>query len=425
MIFNSNVVEVLNLDDVQFQFKMKNFSIRNRRWLPPILLLVVLLISSKTWASPPNWTVNPAHFQFNMNVLARLKTNGVFDNSSQNLVGVFVGNELRGVATPILLSGSAYFFGSIYSNSYADEVLSFRVFVQSDDKIYNSTDVLTFQHNGFSGKFDAPFQVKICRVYSTTTSVIEPTCNGSSNGTIFSNPAGIGAPFTYLWSNGKTTKNINLLPAGTFTVTVTDAGGCISTKTTVLSQPSIINFAVNYVANAPGYDAIFTTSGGTGSFTFNRTGMPTNDFKVATDPVFDHLGANTTFVFKAKDAKGCLKSVIKKTPTSAPSMPSGGQMVERNFLEDSNQTAQLVVFPNPSDDILNVDFFSENIGNHPIRGQIFVVDLFGRPRFFEKIGFEASQTFQISVKNLPSGIYTLIFKDEEGQVFAERFLVEN
>ncbi len=344
------------------------------------MLAIIFFPNLKILALPPNWTVNPAQFQFSMSLLGRLQTNSVFDNSAQNMVGVFVGNELRGVATPILVGGAAYFFTTVYSNSYIGEVLNFKIFVQSDDKIYASTDVLSFRHNDFSGKFDAPFLVKICREYALASSTINPTCNGSANGTIFTTVNGFASAYTYLWSNGKTTKNINLLPAGSFTVTVTDPGGCISTKTTVLAQPPTINFAVNFMANAPGFDANFTVSGGTPTFVFNRTYMVATDFRVATDPIFDHLAANTTFVFKARDANGCLKSVIKKTPATA--VPSNGAS-DRNgiFLKNILSENQFVLFPNPTDNELKINFLNEE----PVVGQVEVFNQLGQKVLVEII----------------------------------------
>ncbi len=49
---------------------------------------------------------------------------------------------------------------------------------------------------------------------------------GSSNNTITTNFIGGTPPYSYLWSNGASTQNVSNLPAGTYTVTVTDANGC-------------------------------------------------------------------------------------------------------------------------------------------------------------------------------------------------------
>lgn len=64
---------------------------------------------------------------------------------------------------------------------------------------------------------------------------------GASDGYISTSINSGTAPFTYAWSNGATTQNIVNLPAGTYTLTVTDSKGCTSTKSAVVTAPSSIN----------------------------------------------------------------------------------------------------------------------------------------------------------------------------------------
>ena len=45
------------------------------------------------------------------------------------------------------------------------------------------------------------------------------------------------APFTYLWSNGDVTEDLNEIPAGSYDVIVTDSNGCTSTRIMSLSEP--------------------------------------------------------------------------------------------------------------------------------------------------------------------------------------------
>jgi hypothetical protein len=61
--------------------------------------------------------------------------------------------------------------------------------------------------------------------------------NGGSNGNIDLTVAGGTGPFTYTWSNGATTQDLNNLSAGCYYVTVTDAAGCSATHEACVCQP--------------------------------------------------------------------------------------------------------------------------------------------------------------------------------------------
>ncbi len=57
-------------------------------------------------------------------------------------------------------------------------------------------------------------------------SIIHEQCPGYANGSIDITPAGGTAPYSFSWSNGQTTEDINNLTQGTYSVTVTDNNGC-------------------------------------------------------------------------------------------------------------------------------------------------------------------------------------------------------
>ena len=50
---------------------------------------------------------------------------------------------------------------------------------------------------------------------------------GGADGAIALNVTGGTPPYTYAWSNGATEPNLMDLPAGIYTVLVTDANGCV------------------------------------------------------------------------------------------------------------------------------------------------------------------------------------------------------
>ncbi len=247
----------------------------------------------------------------------------------------------------------------------------------------------------------------------TTFSVIDVTCFGGENGTVFATITGGTAPYSYDWSNGKHTKNINLLAAGNYTQTVTESGGCTVSNTATVDEPDALGMAVTATATT----ATITAFGGTPGYLYLRTGIPA---VYAPNPVFTGLTPNMIYIFKTKDANGCLKSVIKKLPASAPLIPGGGQNAptfERNSIENDQQFA---VFPNPVSEILNVEFLSDE----KISGQIAVVDLLGRIIFSENIEIENESVFQIPVKNFAASGYSIIFRNENGKVEAVRFVVD-
>lgn len=112
--------------------------------------------------------------------------------------------------------------------------------------------------------------------FSTTN----PSCsvNGSINATITNGLA----PYTFLWSNGKTTEDISNLSAGTFTLTVTGANGCSSSQTATLSSTTTAPTATTLITDAAcgttNGSIDLTVSGGTSPYTYSwSNGKTTQD----------------------------------------------------------------------------------------------------------------------------------------------------
>jgi gliding motility-associated-like protein len=76
-------------------------------------------------------------------------------------------------------------------------------------------------------------------VSGTPTDVL---CAGSTNGTITTNAIGGVTPYTYLWSNGSTTSDLNNLTIGSYTVTVRDANGCTISNSWSINSPLPVSF---------------------------------------------------------------------------------------------------------------------------------------------------------------------------------------
>jgi gliding motility-associated-like protein len=121
----------------------------------------------------------------------------------------------------------------------------------------------------FTAKPASPFTI------SLTPSVFNGfniNCNGGSDGSIDLTITGGTLPFTFIWSNGFTTEDIFSLPAGTYTVTVTDFDGDSQTDSITLTEPPVINtggIVTDVTCNGDNNGSInITVTGGTGVFTF-------------------------------------------------------------------------------------------------------------------------------------------------------------
>lgn len=131
-----------------------------------------------------------------------------------------------------------------------------------------------------------------------TATPSDAACFGGSTGSVNLGFTGGQSPFSFFWSSGQTTQNIQNQPVGLFSVTLTDGKGCTATVSNIeIGQPEIIEISttwddVNCFGGADGKIGTTITGGtspfawkwsGPGGFTsFNQnlTNLPTGDFNL-------------------------------------------------------------------------------------------------------------------------------------------------
>ncbi len=147
-------------------------------------------------------------------------------------------------------------------------------------------------------------------VISAGVTFTHPTCS-QSNGTIDITPSGGVSPYTYLWSTGATTQDLQNGGPGTYTVKITDANGCSVDKIYALRINNTLSLTYLVTPTSCLDDASgainLSVSGGTAPYTYlwqdavtteDRSGLTAGVYKVT---VTDAGGCSSTLnisVFK-------------------------------------------------------------------------------------------------------------------------------
>ncbi|MDR1202098.1 MAG: SprB repeat-containing protein [Tannerellaceae bacterium] len=117
---------------------------------------------------------------------------------------------------------------------------------------WNTGDTTTMVADAVSGKYmiyvtdsrgcEASTIVRVTAPSNMNVTGIthDPACLGSSNGSIELVITGGQAPYIYKWSTGATTPVLNAVPAGNYTVIVSDQSGCSFFQSFVLKDPEAI-----------------------------------------------------------------------------------------------------------------------------------------------------------------------------------------
>ncbi|HYG53177.1 MAG TPA: choice-of-anchor L domain-containing protein, partial [Flavobacteriales bacterium] len=215
---------------------------------------------------------------------------------------------------------------------------------------------------------------------SVTASGVNPLCNGDATGTLTANPTGLPG-FSYSWTTSpvQITQTATGVPAGTYTVTMTDASGCVATTTVSIVNPPALGGTVNIVhplCNG-GSSGVITVnaSGGTGALTYSING---GTFQVSN--VFSGLAAGS-YIITVKDANGCLYNIN-------------------------------AILNNPPALTLNVTA-SANATCGASNGSLTVAGAGGTPAYQYQLGtgaFQASGTFA----GIAAGTYALTVQDANG-----------
>ena len=161
------------------------------------------------------------------------------------------------------------------------------------------------------------------------------SCNGIDDGEVTAIPAGGNGGYTFNWSVGGTTATIVDLSPGDYTVTVTDANGCVVESIATITEPNPIEVALDTVTDVVCFgDPTGTISvignGGTPPFMYSVDGTTFQDSPTLTGLV------GGVYTVTLMDAQGCTTSLEAEVGTPPEIMVDAGedQTIDLGFSAD-------------------------------------------------------------------------------------------
>jgi gliding motility-associated-like protein len=172
-----------------------------------------------------------------------------------------------------------------------------------------------------------------------TANSLNSTNCASPNGAIAISVSGGIAPYSFAWDNGATTQNLTGLNGGTYTVTVTDAGGCVATTSRTITDPAGITVTANainatdcQVANG---SITLSVSGGTTPYSY----LWSNG--VTTQNVSNLAAGN--YSVTVTDANGCSATLSRTITAPANTISLSASTVNSTSCAIPNGTITLTV----------------------------------------------------------------------------------
>lgn len=152
---------------------------------------------------------------------------------------------------------------------------------------------------------------------SVATVIQNARCYGSADGSGQISISSGSSPFTISWSNGATDELADGLPAGTYTVNISDSVGCVNQHSVTILHPDSLQFdmlAINPVCNQNNGELVAqNASGGVEPYIFTLS-----DGTNSSTGEFGNLAAGT-WAITLSDAQQC--STQRQTSLIMPSVP--------------------------------------------------------------------------------------------------------
>jgi gliding motility-associated-like protein len=211
-------------------------------------------------------------------------------------VNCFAGND---GSIDLTVTGGTAPYGFSWSNGSVDEDLN--------GLSAGTYSVIIIDSNGCSDSAIVVIVQPQAALALSTVSTSDVDCFGNSNGSIDLSVSGGTVPYSYQWSNGSNSEDLNGIPSGIYTVLVLDANGCLDSLSANITQPAdSLALAITSVSDVDCYGSStgsidLGVSGGTQPYSYSwSNGDVTQDL--------NGVGAGT-YTVTVVDINGCQSTI--------------------------------------------------------------------------------------------------------------------
>lgn len=263
-------------------------------------------------------------------------------------VGGTQGNWAAG--TPYPIADAASVAGS-YQIGYYPTIM---MVCPDDKKVYESGQL------GTSGLWSFKEQKCVAVPVSYQVNNVKSVkCFGTNTGAIDIAPGGPPPPFTYLWSNGATSQDLNNVPAGTYTCVITGSNGQSATTDPIEVEGPGEPLSVDVVETTPvgcngilGSITVQANGGWNDNYTYVWTGGQQGE------TAFNLPAGNYTV--SVTDANGCTKTLTANLP---PATLPTASIATPSTITCTQPSFQLNATASSQGDEFEYQWFANNGGN--------------------------------------------------------------